>query len=196
MKLENKAVQDSVLIPSFKIKVTTAGADTVVTETFSEANFRFANRGPYKVTVQGTVAADSARVSSDFTTLVINLSGSSAGTDTLTIPALWVVATNTTLGTTNDGDTGDVLVLHLGSSVAYDLISVADGILFKVFPGPLYNVSIIHQAAPNPVIAGANFTVTLSLTDMFGNVTNDTVTTIPLAAVLDPTHSSPNGTLT
>ncbi|MFZ1080456.1 MAG: hypothetical protein WAO19_00855, partial [Candidatus Kryptoniota bacterium] len=188
VNLENKASQDAVQLPSFTVNVSVGVAlgDSTISVTLKNTNFSFVERGPYKVTVlSGTLKADSARVSADSSTLTIQLTGTGTA-DTLTVSPVYVVANTTTAF--NNGSTVDSLHLAIGT------IS-GKGLGLILLPGSVYQATISTPPA-SPVVAGANITATLTLKDFFGNVSGDSNTVVPLAAVLDPSHSSPNGTLT
>jgi hypothetical protein len=196
VKLANKAVQDSVVMPTFKIAVSdtlTTTSDSVVIG-FSNTDFQFAKSGPYAVVVNGAIVADSARVKSDGTLLYIKISGPVGfGTpDTLTIAGVYVKGT-TANSAYSDSTSLDYLTFAVGDGATVTS-GPNPGTKFELLPAPIYTAVISVQPAGS-VAAGSSITTTLTFTDKFGNVPNDSATAISVAAVLNGTSTPGNGTL-
>ena len=196
VKLANKSSQDSVVMPTFKIGVNdtlhSGESDTIVT-IFNTGHFGFANSGPYNVVVNGAIVADSARVSANGDSLLIKITGpvGYGNRDTLTVAGVYIKAIKTVA--TSDSQTTDNLLFARDSSGT--LVKAGHlGTRFVLLPGSIYNATITTQPLSS-IAAGSNMSATLSFTDKFGNVPNDSTTTIGVAAVLDGTSTPGNGTL-
>ncbi|MGD0591960.1 MAG: hypothetical protein ABSA44_14360, partial [Bacteroidota bacterium] len=184
VKLANKAVQDSVVMPTFKIAVSdtlTTTSDSVVIG-FSNTDFQFAKSGPYAVVVNGAIVADSARIKSDGTLLYIKITGPVGfGTaDTLTIAGVYVKGT-TANSAYSDSTSLDYLTFAVGDGATVTS-GPNHGTKFVLLPAPIYT-AVISVQPTTPVAAGSSITSTLSFTDQFGNVPNDSATAISVAAV-------------
>jgi len=195
VSLANKAVQDSVVMPTFKIKVLdtlTTTSDSVAI-TFLNSYFKFAKAGPYPVGVQGSLGADSARVNATGDTLYIKISGpvSNNNPDTLTISGVYVRAVHTN-PVYNDSTTTDSLKFAL---VNGSIQSPHNGTLFVLLPAPIYHGTITAPLSSTVTAGSTTISATLSFTDKFGNVPNDKSTTVNVAAVLAGTLTPGNGTL-
>ncbi len=194
VKLQNKSVQDSVAMSAFKISVTDTlgtvyGRKDTVWVTFTNGKFLFAKSGPYKVTKgSGGMTVDSARVSADGTRLFIAIAGDSLNTDTLSIPGVYVKAVAGTA--LSDSSTVDNLTYTLGGGATTN----AGTNNFVLLPGSIWK-STITAGPTTPVQAGSAISVTLSFTDLFNNVPNDSTTSVSVTPILSK-GGSPNGTLT
>jgi|GEM_PF-3585953 len=198
VKLANKAVQDSVIMPTFKIAVfdtLTTTSDSVAIS-FAAGKFLFAKRGPYPVVVNGAIVADSARVNTAGTSLFIKITGpvGFGDQDTLTISGVYVKGIGA-IGAFSDSTTHDSLSYTIGDAGAGLTAGLHKGsVLCVLLPAPIYT-AVIGVQPTTPVAAGSSITSTLSFTDQFGNVPNDSATAISVAAVLNGTSTPGNGTL-
>jgi hypothetical protein len=199
VRLANKAVQDSVVMPTFKIAVYDTLADTTqfdsVAIAFATGYFNFAKAGPYPVSVQGSLRADSARVNATGDTLYIKISGpvSNNNPDTLTISGVYVRAVHTN-PVYNDSTTTDSLKFALVNG-SNSIPSQHNGTSFVLLPAPIYSFYTISKPLSPDTAGSATISDTLSFHDKFGNAPNDTSTTVNVAAVLAGTLTPGNGTL-
>ena len=196
VNLQNKSLQDSVVMPTFKIAVSdtlTSSSDSVAIG-FANKYFQFANSGPYKVVVNGAIIADSARVNATGDSLYIKITGpvGYSNADTLTVAGVYIKAIKEA-SVMSDSSTFDNLFFAVGNG-AVRTSGANLGTKFVLLPGSIYTAAF-STPPTTPVVAGTNITATLSFTDKFGNVPNDKATTIGVAAVLDGTSTPGNGTL-
>ncbi len=206
VQLQNKSVQDSVIMPTFKVVVTDTLAYTSDSVAITLGKFKFANSGPYKVEVSGGMTVDSARISPLGDTLYIGITGDPGNYDTLTISGVYIYP-NHTFPVFSDNSTTDFLKMYIvdGANIIEGKTNptVANGhsvhnfgYTFVILPGPIYNAAISAEPAGS-VAAGSAIIATLSFTDYFGNVPNDAATNIGVTAVLASNGTSPgNGILT
>ncbi|MHB8338810.1 MAG: hypothetical protein ACYDEE_15455, partial [Ignavibacteriaceae bacterium] len=197
VKLENKSVQDSVVMPTFNIAVNDTlalGQSDSVAIGFKNKYFQFANSGPYKVVVNGVIVADSARVNAAGDSLFIKITGpvGFSNADTLTIAGVYIKAIHTN-PVMSDSSTTDNLFFAVGHG-AVRTPGAHLGTLFVLLPGSIFTATITTPPASS-VAAGSAITTTLSFTDKFLNVPSDSTTTIGVAAVLNGTTTPGNGTL-
>ena len=189
VNLSNKAVMDSVIMPTFQIVI----SDTLTTTSdsvrisFASGKFLFAKSGPYPVLVNAVngMTADSARVNAAGTQLFIKVSGPTSSTvDTLTISGVYMKGSTASGIAYSDSTTHDSLSFAIGRTATGFSAGAHPGAgVFVLLPGPIYTAAIVTQPA-STIAAGSSLTAALTFLDRWSNVPNDKTTAITVAAQL------------